>query len=233
VSKARDSFPQSLRDCPAIVFRRWDFTAAIANTPLASAKVTEPVHPTAQANWLRAIVLYKYGGVYFDLDTVFLRDLWPLLDKQFYYRAGSLPQTASASVMRLFAAPSHEAVVLLRDAMAGGYTGAALSDAASANSLTSLHMYSPYLFDPAWLYVIRADEQPVFNVPNSYMSFFKNVRNELDYPKNPSVFFTGAFMFHWHADDAVWHLQPQKKSFFTAFSEAADRWISSHCKSMS
>jgi len=36
----------------------------------------------------RLLVLHKYGGVYFDMDVVFLRDFTPLLDQEFMYKWG-------------------------------------------------------------------------------------------------------------------------------------------------
>ena len=42
--------------------------------------------PVAITDLIRMVVLYLYGGVYFDLDMMFMRDITPLLDYQFTYR---------------------------------------------------------------------------------------------------------------------------------------------------
>lgn len=43
----------------------------------------------AQSDLLRILVLYKYGGVWADMDIVFLRDFKPILDQEYMYQWGS------------------------------------------------------------------------------------------------------------------------------------------------
>jgi len=38
---------------------------------------------------LRFLALYKYGGIWYDMDMVLLRDLKPILDQEFTYMWGS------------------------------------------------------------------------------------------------------------------------------------------------
>ena len=41
-----------------------------------------------QSDLLRILVLYKYGGVWIDMDIIFLRDFKPLLDQEYMYQWG-------------------------------------------------------------------------------------------------------------------------------------------------
>ena len=54
------------------------------------AAMLDPTDVRFRANWARLLVLYAYGGVYVDLDTMFLRDYRPLLAAApaFTYKAG-------------------------------------------------------------------------------------------------------------------------------------------------
>lgn len=42
-----------------------------------------------QSDLLRILVLYKYGGVWVDMDIIFLRDFKPILDQEYMYQWGS------------------------------------------------------------------------------------------------------------------------------------------------
>jgi hypothetical protein len=42
-----------------------------------------------QSDLLRILVLYKYGGVWFDMDVLLLRDFLPILDQEYMYMWGS------------------------------------------------------------------------------------------------------------------------------------------------
>ncbi|KAF7723227.1 hypothetical protein EC973_002165 [Apophysomyces ossiformis] len=60
----------------------FDVSTLIQNTPLAA--VVEPIHNrrVGHEDLLKLLALYHYGGVWFDLDTLFVRDLSPLLSEE-------------------------------------------------------------------------------------------------------------------------------------------------------
>ena len=41
-----------------------------------------------KSDFLRLLVLYKYGGIWFDMDVVLLRDFKPILDQEYMYQWG-------------------------------------------------------------------------------------------------------------------------------------------------
>ena len=63
--------------------RHYDPVVEAVGTPLeGNDAVTMKYARTAfRADWARLIELYKYGGLYFDLDTLFLKDITPLITK--------------------------------------------------------------------------------------------------------------------------------------------------------
>lgn len=50
----------------------------------------------------RILVLHNYGGLYTDVDVVFLRDFGPLLDQEFMYKWAFDKHMINGAVMRLF-----------------------------------------------------------------------------------------------------------------------------------
>jgi hypothetical protein len=98
---------------PFIECRIWSLEKEIKGTPIENSNINKgPIDDTLC--WLggdlfRLLCLYKYGGVYMDMDVVALRDLGPLLDYEFMYQWGSSGTTEqepnmmiNGAVMRLF-----------------------------------------------------------------------------------------------------------------------------------
>lgn len=50
----------------------------------------------------RILVLHNYGGLYTDVDMVFLRDFGPLLDQEFMYKWSFQKEMINGAVMRMF-----------------------------------------------------------------------------------------------------------------------------------
>lgn len=61
------------------------------NTPLENSDKLEASDSKhyLQSDLLRLLILYKYGGIWVDMDIVFLRDFKPILDQEFMYQWGS------------------------------------------------------------------------------------------------------------------------------------------------
>ncbi len=55
----------------------------------------------ADGDLFRILVLYKYGGVYFDCDMVLLRDFSPLLSQEFMYQWGSEMHIQNGALMHV------------------------------------------------------------------------------------------------------------------------------------
>ena len=76
-----------------IEFRVYDPTELAVGTPLEGLeKYLKP--PDDDRHWMmsgimRFLVLYKFGGIYYDMDMVLLRDFVPILGQNFAYQWGS------------------------------------------------------------------------------------------------------------------------------------------------
>jgi hypothetical protein len=78
---------------PFIELKIWNLEQEVKNTPLENSKVVKGVvdDPLCYlgGDLFRLLCLYKYGGVYIDMDVVVLRDFLPILPYEFMYQWGS------------------------------------------------------------------------------------------------------------------------------------------------
>lgn len=78
---------------PFIELKIWNLDQEVKNTPLENSKVVRGVvdDPLCYlgGDLFRLLCLYKYGGVYIDMDVVVLRDFLPILPYEFMYQWGS------------------------------------------------------------------------------------------------------------------------------------------------
>jgi hypothetical protein len=78
---------------PFIELKIWNLEEEVKNTPLEHSKVIKGVvdDPLCYlgGDLFRLLCLYKYGGVYIDMDVVVLRDFLPILPYEFMYQWGS------------------------------------------------------------------------------------------------------------------------------------------------
>jgi hypothetical protein len=100
--------PRIQRFKDLVDFRVWDAKSEAVGTPIEKElrmfKAADEKH-YLQSDLLRLLALYKYGGVWIDMDIVLLRDFKPLLDQEYMYMWGSETdfknQGACATVLSL------------------------------------------------------------------------------------------------------------------------------------
>jgi hypothetical protein len=146
----------------------------------------------------RLLALNNYGGVYFDLDVVLLRDFSPLLHKEFAYQWGTT-QDVNGAVMRLFK-DSDLSKFLLKELSIKNPSkrstcwGSFLLTKAYYSSM--IKVLPAAFFNTEWQYT---DEQ---------LNKDEELKNFVFYPfkktKYSSEFYEGVFSWHWHNQwDAV------------------------------
>ena len=73
-----------------IWFKSYDVHKEAKGTPLegnAKLDVFQPLY-YAQSDLFRILITYKYGGIWMDMDVVFINDFKPILDQEFCYEWG-------------------------------------------------------------------------------------------------------------------------------------------------
>lgn len=81
----------------------WNVENEISNTPFCKIKtyINAPKNLAAKGDDFRIISLYKYGGLYFDLDVMFLKDFTPLLKGHEFVYAWEYQSYANSAILYL------------------------------------------------------------------------------------------------------------------------------------
>ncbi|WRT70707.1 uncharacterized protein IL334_007705 [Kwoniella shivajii] len=152
----------------------------------------------------RFVLTYRFGGIYLDADTLFLRDweeLWNYRG-QFAYR-WSWHQKYNTAVLKLHK-KSALATFLFKTALENGldFHPMTVSRYLKDAGLDKLLFRVPdALFDPAWLNMERYQrERPPFPYFPEFSVFFSNDKFDTAGPQplGFDAFFRGAFSYHFH-----------------------------------
>lgn len=155
------------------------------------AGLLRPARPVDVSNCLRSLVTWRYGGVYFDLDVLFLRDLRPLCRAEFVYQ-WSDRMYGNSAVMHFRRGSTNGAALLEHGAHVRTFWPRQLLDFGSlAGVVQDLHVLPSIAFDPLW--IARDRRQRVNDYCNTFEDFFTApAAVGLD------EFFPGAYAYHWH-----------------------------------
>ena len=107
--------------------KKYNAKIEASGTPLKGCKVVDQKYqlPSLHSDWARFVILYKHGGLYFDLDTVFLKDVGPLVREygDFAYRWVSRPGTINNAFLHMAKGGSTIKDLVERAAKEGKATG--------------------------------------------------------------------------------------------------------------
>jgi hypothetical protein len=147
--------------------------------------------PLAISNICRLLVLGNYGGVYFDLDVLFLKDLRPLCNVEFFYQWSNQPY-GNHAVCHFFKQSVNIRLLLERGLKIKNYRPAVLLRYSEIlNLLKEVYVFPTFLFDPVW--IANDTKIPINTYCNRFDDFFsKNI------PMKLSEFFPGSYTYHWH-----------------------------------
>jgi hypothetical protein len=206
--------------------RRFDPEEEAAGTPLAAGlHLYHEPGLTTSSNFARLVVLYKHGGAYFDLDTLFLRDLrqlWrvPGLQDEFCSRWSAHKPYGNNAVLRLrphsAAAEALQARCLLRQTC-----WPTVVVAFDETPPLDLLVLPCVFFDPLWPHRDRRDRYraaPFDQFPDFFRPF------SWRFPRRRGIrslgdFFPGAFTYHWHN---CWDAPEARNSYFGMFEAEVD-----------
>jgi hypothetical protein len=165
---------------------------------------------THQADAFRLLALHQEGGVYFDLDVVFLRDLGPLRNLgPFCYQWSGEPH-ANNAVLYLEAVSKLTTQILKRCRKKRSFRPWEVLRK-DAGELRDLLLLPCAFFDPLWL---RFDgHDPEAHVPFSHFDSFFNTSEDASPAAVDERFFPGAFAYHWHNR---WDAKEEEGSWFSA-----------------
>ena len=194
--------------------KKWDVSTEIAGTIFEKSKwyfKWDRVLPFV-ADDFRIICLYKYGGLYFDLDVMFVKDFTPLLMRGEFVYAWENQPFANNAVM-YFRRNSYLINVLAKEMIKKKSSQPWVLLRYSNKALSSLMVYPCAMFDPLWLGY--EDGMPI----SCFSDFFRKFDSL--FPKDIRIssykdFFPDVYAYHWHNH---WNVKTSNDSYFGMFNK--------------
>ena len=181
----------------------------------------------AVSDLVRFAVLDKYGGIYTDGDTIYLKDMTFLLYLNFAYRWSYLNEYNTAVIG--FNKQVNPTIVELLNSIntdqsslgsliSGFHPSPVSNRVKSLNKLNSVYNYNSlvmlhsYFFDGAWL----CNDRQTSRITNSSVCIFKEfaIKSFGEF-FIPSAFFQGAYAYHIHYKESI----IEKNSYFYHFEK--------------
>jgi hypothetical protein len=211
---------------PFLRVRRFDPEVEARDTPVERRPdLHEGVGPAARSDFFRHLVLYRYGGLYADMDIMFLRDMRPLLrdpsfPDEFCYRWSAHQPHGNSAVMRLRQASDTGRALLARCAERGRCHPRFVLRFDEHPALDLLILPCPF-FDPLWAHHDRQDRYgaaPFDRFADFFRKFDWRFRRKRAI-RSHRDFFPGAFTYHWHN---YWDAPERADSYFGLFDRELD-----------
>ncbi|CAG8609709.1 14861_t:CDS:1 [Acaulospora colombiana] len=236
-----------------IEFRKWDITEQLNYDSIYSGwerKLKSKTKVVSYSDTVRFVLLHRYGGIYVDADTIFLRDMSPLyyLDYEFSYR-WSFKFDYNTAVLRI-RPNSTTSRKIINGAMKNSmkfhpfaikkYLFADEKDQTKEVLDKQLYMMPVALFDPLWLksdlHVKSQKLKPnlarwndVFSAgllnnefPGANKELLAKAANDTTLLRKNDEFFRGAFTYHWHN---LWKQRIANGSWFDVLQKGYDDFI--------
>jgi hypothetical protein len=204
---------------PWLRVQPFDAKRAAAGTPLdGRPDLYEPLPAVRRSNYVRSVVLFRHGGLYADMDLLFLRDCSPLMQAparpEFCYRWSARQPYANSAVLALEPGSDTARALLERCRQRHSCRPRDVLRFDTEPALDLLVLPCAY-FDPLW--PVRDGHDSTSRVPfRAFDDFFRPFGWRVPRPAAlPTIetFFPGAFAYHWHNG---WNLREHEHSFFGA-----------------
>ena len=136
------------------------------------------------------IFLYKYGGIYYDLDMILLKDLMPLLGIEFCY-TWSDKKRGNNAILRLFK-NSVNCKMIIGKYKKNTPRCVGTNKLIFTNDL-NIYCLPSILFDPVWI-LNDKKRNSKYSKLNNFNKFFKTTSENIKH-----FFDNQIFAYHWHS----------------------------------
>tara|TARA_B100000902_G_C27199475_1_gene858278 strand:+ start:93 stop:977 length:885 start_codon:yes stop_codon:yes gene_type:complete len=166
----------------------------------------------------RIAILYKYGGVYYDLDMILLKDLRPLLGVEFCYR-WSKYLTGNNAILRLFKESNNTKILInkYKKVLKNTIFTTKLNFKIFTDELP-LYCFPCVMFDPVWIINDKYRRTTGIDIVGSKYSnlcnfddFFNRTDEKVEY-----FFKNMIFAYHWHSRN---NIKIENDSYFDKFEK--------------
>ena len=181
--------------------RVWNVKEEAAGTPLENCAwlLADDSKHYMKSGVLRFLATYNYGGVWADMDMIFVNDFSPLLDQEWAYMWGSetdfLNHGPCAALMSINRKSEHAHLCLEKIAetpLSGSFEGSTILDhrlLAKVYSSRPFTVFPSSFFNTEWL--ISKTDEPLSRQTEE--NWFENKDNSA-----ANNLFLEAFAWHWH-----------------------------------
>jgi glycosyl transferase-like sugar-binding protein len=208
---------------PHIQVRRFDPEAEARGTPVEGrSELYDDMSSTRRSNLFRFVVLFKHGGIYADIDTMFLRDVHDLPSEadECCSRWSAHVEYANSAFLRLRQGSETARALLARSREIGSCRPRHLLRFDEGPGFDLLVLPCA-LFDPLWPHNDRKDRYraaPFDRFEDFFRRFGWRFRRQAGI-RSHRDFFPGAFAYHWHN---FWDAPEQPDSYFGLFDREFD-----------
>ena len=202
----RTSWINRLRDA-GVIIKSYRPDEMAENTPLQDQPILKTLNLPLRADCCRYLLLHKIGGVYFDLDVIFIRDMQPILHLNFVYELSHFKDGNNA-IMRMTKQSNDTLRVLNTVKNLGLKMHNCREVFASQYYFEHLFCLPSTFFDPVWLSADHKAQLSPLHVISTFDEFFSSKRN----PNKP--FFPFCFAYDYNGR---WKQKIKKGSWFDYF----------------
>lgn len=172
---------------------------------------------------LRMWALNKFGGLWFDLDVMFLKDFQSLLSGHEFAYAWEYQPYANNAILYI-RKNSYINNHLERKILKNKTTRPWILFNYDDKNLRNLMIYPCFLFDPLWQDIVDKveDKDKPFN---DFKDFFKEFNTEFKKKENINSykdFFKESFAYHWHNN---WDANEYQNSYFGLFENEFNKLL--------
>ena len=222
----------ALQSLPSVVsVRPFDPSVECLGTPLEeSPELYEELDPVFRSDLFRFVTLYNHGGVYLDLDVMFLRDLdelfrQPFMSDEFCYRWSAHLPYGNTAVLGLREGSQTATEILARCVELGTCHPKDILRFEDGDGLDLTVLPCPF-FDPLWPHAdgkSRLKQPPFDEFEDFFRRFGWRFRPRRDVQSRRD-FFPGAFAYHWHN---YWDAPEHERSYYGRFAREIDAELAS------
>jgi hypothetical protein len=192
---------------PNIIIKNYDAKKESLNTPFENKNfINNQKYVKFRSDIARLMILFNYGGIYFDLDIILLKDINCILDLEFCYQWGGKTGGNNA-FLRLKKGSKNCTDIMNRyvDVLENGcnHTNKYGNDFKYQigmiheifNEKINILCFPSAFFDPVWILDYK-NLTSKYSTLNKFDNFFKKTNEKV----NISSFFGGNIMaYHWHS----------------------------------
>lgn len=186
-----DSSQEKLFNHPNIKIKKYFPQQESKNTPFENKKFINHLgYIKFRSDIARLLFLYNYGGIYYDLDMILIKDLTPLLGIEFCYSWADLKRSNNG-ILRLFVKSKNCKIIMNKY-----YEDIPKNNDTNKIIFTedlNIYCLPSLLFDPVWILHDRKKKSKYSQLSN-FDDFFKETPESIDRFFNNQI-----FAYHWHS----------------------------------